>query len=178
MTLRQGDPLLDGWVLERLAPDGSCRFVRAPTVDRRRAVSRLVVMGGCLAVTLALVSVSAQSSDSLWLVTWSLVVLFGVTALLALLAAVKDLRRAALGVFLEIDVPGQRVRGVLDGAGFAGQFQVATVDLPRSEAGFSVTQLEEATGAAMLVVTTRSGRLLAPDLPSFADARALVARLG
>ncbi|MBL8933418.1 MAG: hypothetical protein JNM69_02635 [Archangium sp.] len=175
MPLTQGDSLGDGWVLERLGAD-SVRFSRPPSVDRQRAVSRLVVMGGCLVVTLALVGVSVQNADNLWLITSSLIVLFGLTTLLALLAAVKDLRRAALGVFLEID--RARVRGVVDGQGF-GQFRVGRVELPRAEVTLTLTPFEDSKeGAGMLVVTTKAGaRLLAPDLPKVHEVRPLLDRL-
>lgn len=175
MPLSQGDSLGDGWVLERLGSD-SVRFSRPPSVDRQRALSRLVVMGGCLVVTLALLGVSLKDADNLWLITSSLIVLFGVTTLIALLAAVKDLRRAALGVFLEID--RTQVRGVVDGQGW-GQFRVGRVDLPRGEVTLTLTPFEDSKeGAGMLVVTTKAGaRLLAPDLPKVNDARPLIDRL-
>jgi hypothetical protein len=178
MALAAGAALADGWVLERLAPDGGLRFVRAPAHDRRRAVSRLVVMAGSAAVALALTAVSAQSADNLWLITSSLIVLFGVVALIALLAAVKDVRRAALGVFLEVD--RERVRGVVDGAGLLGQFQVRSVDVARADARVELTPFEDSKqGAGMLVITLTTGeRLLAPDLPRVDDLRPLVARLG
>jgi hypothetical protein len=176
MALAAGDALGDGWVLERASAEG-LRFVRPPSVDRRRAVSRLVVMGGCLAVTLSLVAVSAQSAEALWLITWSLVALFGVTTALALLAAVKDLRRAHLGVFLELDP--REVKGVLDGQGLTGQFQVRSVTLPRAQVTIALEAFEGGSGAGMLVVTSRDGaRLLAPDFPAVAEARPLLARVG
>lgn len=175
MPLAQGDSLGDGWVLERLGSD-SVRFSRPPAVDRQRAVSRLVVMGGCLVVTLALIGVSLQNADNLWLITSSLIVLFGVTTVIALLAAVKDLRRASLGVFLEID--RARVRGVVDGQGWR-QFQVGRVELPRAEVTVTLTPFEDSKeGAGMLVVITKAGaRLLAPDLPQVHAARPLLDRL-
>ncbi len=176
MPLAQGDSLGDGWVLERLSRDGSLRFSRAPTVDRRRAVSRLVVMGGCLAVTLALLGASA-TADDLWVLTSSLIVLFGATTLVAGLAAIRDLRLAALGVFLEIDVRAGLVRGVLDGAGVLGQFSVTRVELPRSQVTFSLVAFDERRdGSGMLVATCApTGRLLAPDLPVLEDLRPLLA---
>lgn len=176
MPLTQGDILGDGWVLEALGAD-RVRFARPAIVERRRALSRLVVMGGCLAVTLALIAASVQDPDRLWLITSSLIVLFGVTTLIALLAAVKDLRRASLGVFLEID--RARVRGVLDGQGLWGQFQVRRVELPRAEVTLTLTPFEDSKeGAGMLVVTTKGGaRLLAPDLPKVHEARPLLDRL-
>lgn len=175
MPLAQGDSLGDGWVLERLGSD-SVRFSRPRAVDRQRAVSRLVVMGGCLVVTLALIGVSLQNADNLWLITSSLIALFGVTTVIALLAAVKDLRRASLGVFLEIDRVG--VRGVVDGQGWR-QFQVGRVELPRADVTVTLTPFEDSKeGAGMLVVTTKGGaRLLAPDLPKVNDARPLLDRL-
>lgn len=176
MPLAQGDALGDGWVLERLSRDGSLRFVRAPAVDRRRAVSRLVVMGGCLAVTLALLGASA-TADDLWVLTSSLIALFGATTLVAGLAAIRDLRLAALGVFLEIDVRAGLVRGVLDGAGVLGQFSVTRVELPRSQVTFSLVAFDERRdGSGMLVAKCGpSGRLLAPDLPSLEDLRPMLA---
>lgn len=175
MALAAGDHLGDGWVLERTSSDG-LRFVRPPTIDRRRAGSRLVVMGGCLAVTLALLGVSTQSAEALWLITWSLIALFGATSVLALLAAVKDLRRAHLGVFLDIDA--SEVKGVLDGQGVAGQFQVKQIALPRSRVTLTLAPFEGGSGAGMLSVTSAEGRLLAPDFPNLADARALLAKVG
>ncbi|MDP3231983.1 MAG: hypothetical protein Q8S33_28155 [Myxococcales bacterium] len=176
MPLAQGDSLGGGWVLERLARDGSLRFSRPPAVDRRRAVSRLVVMGGCLAVTLALLGASA-TADDLWVLTSSLIVLFGATTLVAGLAAIRDLRLAALGVFLEVDVRGGLVRGVLDGAGVLGQFSVTRVELPRSQVTFSLVAFDERPdGSGMLVATcSPGGRLLAPDLPVLEDLRPLLA---
>lgn len=176
MALAVGDPLGDGWVLERASAD-ALRFVRAPAVDRRRALSRGVVAGGCLAVTFALLAVSVQSAEALWLITWSLIALFGVTSVLAGLAAVKDLRRASLGVFLEFDP--RRVSGVLDGRGVTRQFSVAAVSIPRSGTTLALEPFEGGSGAAMLIVTAPDGaRLLAPDFPNLAEARALLARVG
>lgn len=175
MPLSQGDSLGDGWVLERLGAD-SVRFSRPPSVDRQRALSRLVVMGGCLVVTLALLGVSLKDADNLWLITSSLIVLFGATTVIALLAAVKDLRRASLGVFLEID--RAQVRGVVDGQGFR-QFQVARLEMPRADVTLTLTPFEDSKeGAGMLVVTTKAGaRLLAPDLPKVHEVRPLLDRL-
>lgn len=176
MPLAQGDSLGDGWVLERLSSDGSLRFARAPAVDRRRAVSRFIVMGGCLAVTLALLGASA-TADDLWVLTWSLIVLFGATTLVAGLAAIRDLRLAALGVFLEVDVRDGLVRGVLDGAGVLGQFSVTRVELPRSQVTFRLVAFDERRdGSGMLVATCGpSGQLLAPDLPALEALRPLLA---
>ena len=176
MPLSQGDSLGDGWVLETLGSD-RVRFSRPAAVERRRAMSRLVVRGGCLAVTLALVSTSVQNPDKLWIITSSLIVLFGVTTLIALLAAVKDLRRASLGVFLEID--RTQVRGVVDGQGLWGQFRVGRVELPRTDVTLTLTPFEDSKdGAGMLVVTTKAGaRLLAPDMPKVHDARPLLDRV-
>ncbi len=178
MPLAQGDALGDGWVLERLSSDGSLRFARAPEVDRRRAVSRFIVMGGCLAVTLALLGASA-TADQLWVLTSSLIGLFGATTLVAGLAAIRDLRLAALGVFLEVDVRAGLVRGVLDGGGVLGQFSVARVEVPRNEVTFSLVAFDERRdGSGMLVVSRApSGRLLGPDLPALEDLRPLLSRL-
>ncbi|MBL8918965.1 MAG: hypothetical protein JNJ54_08920 [Myxococcaceae bacterium] len=176
MTLGVGEPLGDGWVLERVSA-GAVRFVRAPSVDRRRALSRLVVAFGSLAVALSLLAVSVQSAEALWLITWTLIALFGLTSGLALLSAVKDLRRSLLGVFLE--VTAQQVTGVIDGQGFTGQFSVATVALPRARTTLTLEPLEGGSGGAMLVVRSEDGtRLLAPDFPGLAEARALLARVG
>ncbi|MBE2250397.1 MAG: hypothetical protein IAE78_12710 [Myxococcus sp.] len=179
MALAQGDLLLDGWFVERLLPDGAVRFSRAPSVDRRRALSRLVVMGGCLAVTLALLGVSARDADNLWVLTWTVIVLFGLTAGVAGLAAVRDLRLAALGVFLEVDPPAGVVRGVLAGEGVLGQFSVSRVEVPRASVAFTLVAFDERKdGSGMLVVKRASGgQLLAPDLPSLDEVRPLLARL-
>lgn len=175
MPLSQGDVLGDGWLLEQLGPD-RVRFSRPPAIERRRAVSRLVVMGGCLVVTLALIGTSVQNPDNLWLITSSLIALFGVTTIIALLAAVKDLRRAALGVFLELD--RAQVRGVVDGQGWR-QFGVRRVELPRGEVTLTLTPFEDSKeGAGMLVVRTSNGvRLLAPDFPRLHEARPLLDRV-
>lgn len=172
MSFVAGEVLADGWTIERLAADGSVRFARSPSVDRRRATSRLVVMAGCFAVVLALSGVTAQSSDSLWLITWSLIALFGLTGALAALAAVKDLRRASLGVFLEVDVAARRVRGVLEGAG-ARQFSVIVSERPLGEVQLRLVPFEGANdGSGMLVCATASGEhLVSPDLPHVEDAR-------
>lgn len=179
MPLAQGDALSGGWVLERLSSDGSFKFSRPPSVDRRRAGSRFIVMGGCLAVTLALLGVSLTDADNLWLLTSSLIVLFGLTAVVAALAAVKDLRLAALGVFLEVDVRAGVVRGVLEGEGVLGQFSVVRLEVPRAQVTFSLVAFDERPdGSGMLVATrTPAGRLLAPDLPTVEALRPLLARL-
>jgi hypothetical protein len=179
MAFASGDVLSDGWRVERATPDGSIRFTRAPSIDRKRAVGRLIVMGGCLAVTLALAGVTAQSTEALWLISWSLIALFAVTALLALAAAVKDLSRSSLGVFLEIDARQGLVRGVTDGAGLICQFTVG-----RSEAPLATVQLRAVSfedrhdGSGMITCTLGSGaRLLAPDVPRVDDATAWLASL-
>jgi hypothetical protein len=179
MPLVQGDALGDGWVLERLSSDGSFRFSRSPAVDRKRAVSRFIVMGGCLAVTLSLLGLSAQDADNLWLITSSLIVLFGLTAIVAGLAGFRDLRLAALGVCLEVDVRAGVVRGVLDGAGVLGQFSVTRVEVPRTHVTFRLVAFDQRRdGSGFLVVSrTPSGRLLAPDLPAVEAARPLLDRL-
>ena len=171
MALSTGDTLGDGWSIERLSADGTARFVRSASVDRRRAVGRLIVMAGCLAVAAALGGATAQSHDSLWLITWSLIALFGATAVLAAAAAVKDLRRASLGVFLEVDVAAGRFRGVVDRSGLR-QFEVATADRPWTELELTLVPFEGSSGAGMLVCEGSAGeRLLAPDLPRVEDAR-------
>lgn len=179
MTFAAGDSLADGWAVERLSADGSARFVRSPSVDRRRATSRLVVMAGCFAVAIALGGVTAQSSDSLWLITWSLIALFGLTGLLAALAAIKDLRRASLGVFLEVDVSAKRVRGVVDGAG-SRQFSVVVVERPLAEIELRLVAFEGVhDGSGMLVCATSSGeRLVSPDLPRVEEARRWLETIG
>ncbi|MCU0701175.1 MAG: hypothetical protein MUC96_32095 [Myxococcaceae bacterium] len=165
--LEVGSTLGDGWRVEALSPDGSVRFVRPPSVDRKKALGRFIVMGGCVAVSAALVGVSAQSADQLWVLTSSLIVLFGATGLVALLAGLADLRRAALGVHLEIDQRATRVRGVLEGRGLLGQFRVLTHAGPLGDVSLRLSPFEDSTaGAGMLVVTLRDGRrLMAPDLP-------------
>ena len=137
-------------------------------------------MGGCLAVTLSLLGVSLTNPDNLWLITSSLIVLFGLTAALAGFAAVRDLRLAALGVFLEVDVRAGVVRGVLDGAGVLGQFAVVRVEVPRARVTFSLVPFDERRdGSGMLVATLApTGRLLTPDLPALEAARPLIVRLG
>ncbi|MDX2008729.1 MAG: hypothetical protein SFW67_00980 [Myxococcaceae bacterium] len=177
--LEVGAELGDGWRVERSSPDGSVRFARPRAVDRKKALGRFIVMGGCLAVTAALVGVSAQSADGLWVLTSSLIVLFGVTALVALLAGLADLRRASLGVHLEIDRRGEVVTGVLEGRGPWGQFLVTPYAGPLGELALQLTAFEESTtGAGMLVVTLRDGRrLMAPDLPRVEALRAWVTTL-
>lgn len=175
--MRAGDALGGGWVVERITDD-TVRFSRPAAVDRRRAGSRLIVMGGCLAVALALTGVSVQSAESLWLITSSLIALFGGTAVVALLSAVVDLRRAALGVSLELSP--RQVTGVVEGRGLWGQFSVRPLSQPRSAARLALTPFEDSTtGAGMLTVSLPTGeRLLAPDFPRLDDARLLLARLG
>jgi hypothetical protein len=179
MRFEAGAALGDGWLVESLSPEGSVRFVRPPAVDRRKALSRLIVMAGCLAVTLGLVGVSAQSADGLWVLTSSLVVLFGGTALVALAAAVADLRRAATGVQLEVDRRNGQVRGVLEGRGLLGQFRVERGAFPLAEVTFHLAPFDDSTtGAGMLVATLPDGRrLLAPDLPRVEALRPWLERL-
>lgn len=179
MGFSSGDVLSDGWWVERAAADGSIRFARSPTADRRRALGRLIVMGGCLAVALALAGVTAQSTEALWLVSWSLIALFGVTALLALAAAVKDLRRAVLGVFLEIDAPARRVKGVVEGDGVLGQFRVAVHEAALGELELRAVTFEDRTdGSGMITCTIAAGgRLLAPDVPKVDVAQAWLRQL-
>ncbi len=178
MPLARGDVLADGWSVEFLRDDGSVRFGRSTAAVRRNAVSRLTVMVGSLAVCLALLGVSAQSADNLWLLTSSLIVLFGVTALLALLAAVRDFRRAAVGVFLEIDVAARRVSGVLDGRGLLGQYRVRQATTGLGEVDFSLQPFtEQLEGPGAMVVTSAGDRWLAPDLPRVEDGRPLVTLL-
>jgi hypothetical protein len=167
MRFESDAALGDGWRVERLAPDGSVRFARPPSVDRRKALSRFIVMGGCFAVTAALVGVSAQSADGLWWLTASLIGLFGLTGVVALLSGLTDLRRANVGVFLELDVSASRVRGLLDGQGLAGQFRVARHEAPLSACTVRLVPFEDSTtGGGMLVVTEGPAhRFLAPDLP-------------
>jgi hypothetical protein len=172
--LEVGAALGDGWRVDALFADGSARFVRPAAVDRRKAASRFVVMAGCLAVTAALVGVSAQSADGLWVLTSSLIALFGGTALIALVAGVADLRRAALGVHLEVDRPGRVVRGVVEGRGLLGQFRVEAGTFPASMVTLRLAPFDDSTtGAGMLVVTLTDGRrLLAPDVPRVEALRA------
>lgn len=179
MAFSSGDVLSDGWRVERAAADGSIRFTRDPSIDRKRAVGRLIVMGGCLAVSLALAGVSAQSSEALWLITWSLIALFGVTALLALAAAVKDLRRSSLGVFLEIDARHAVVKGVLDGAGLLGQFGVGASEHRLDAVQLRAVSFEDRQdGSGMITCTLGSGaRLLAPDVPRVDEAHSWLASL-
>jgi hypothetical protein len=178
MPLATGDVLADGWSVEHLRADGSVRFGRSRAAVRRNAVSRLTVMVGCLAVCLALLGVSAQSADNLWLLTSSLIVLFGVTAQFALLAAVRDFRRAAVGVFLEVDVAARRVSGVVDGRGLLGQYRVRQASTTLSDVAFSLQPFtEQLEGPGALVVQAGGDRWLAPDLPRVEDGRALVTRL-
>lgn len=178
MPLEQGDALAGGWVLERVSDD-SLRFSRARSVELRRALSRLIVMGGCLAVTLALVGVTAKDPDDLWLITSSLIVLFGATALVALVAALRDLWLARLGVALEFDRAGRCVRGVEEGEGLLGQFRVRAVELPRDGVTVAFVAFDERhDGSGMIKIKSKRGWLLAPDLPSLEDGRALLARAG
>lgn len=168
--------LLDGWQVDRADTQG-VRFTRAPIVDRRKALSRLTVMGGCMAVVLALSGVSAQSTESLWLITWSVIVLFAATAFIALLTAIRDLRRAATGVSLELG--RGRVVGVSDGTGLR-QFSVERVELLLGDVKLTTTLFDERSdGSGFLTVTTATGdRLLAPEVPSVSALRALLLRAG
>jgi hypothetical protein len=179
MRFEAGAALGDGWLVERLSADGSVRFVRPPAVDRRKALGRFIVMSGCFAVTAALVGVSAQSADGLWWLTASLIALFGLTGLVALLSGLTDLRRARVGVFLEIDVPASQVHGLLDGAGLARQFRVASHTARLAACTVRLVPFEDSTGGAgMLVVTEGPGRrFLAPDLPRVEALRTWFERL-
>ncbi|MCA2980658.1 MAG: hypothetical protein INH41_03835 [Myxococcaceae bacterium] len=179
MRLEPGAALGDGWQVEHVDADGSVRFTRPASVDRRRALARFVVMAGCFAVTAALVGVSAQSADGLWVLTSSLVVAFGGTGLLALLAGVSDLRRAALGVSLEVRRREGVVRGVLEGAGVVGQFRVTRYEGPLAGVAFTLVPFGEGSAdAGALRVTLADGRrLLAPDVPRLEVLRRWLAAL-
>lgn len=178
MSLAARDILLDGWFVER-CDDSSVRFARPSQLDVKRGVSRLMVAFGCLAVCLALAGVSQSSADGLWLVTWSIVVLFAGTAFIAVFAAVLDFRRARLGVFLEFDVRAGRVRGLFQGSGVAGQFSVVSADVALTEITTTPRAFEDRNdGAGFLDVRAGTRRLLAPDVPSVAALQATLARLG
>lgn len=174
-SLSPGAPLRGGWKVDRLNADGSARFSRPAAVDRRKAFARFAVAAGCISVGATLADASLNSADNLWALTWSLVVLFVVTGLLGLTAVITDIRRSLLGVFLEVDLPHDQVRGVLDGAGW-GQFRVSVIECALASVHLSLKPFEESRERAglLLVQTSDDVRLLAPEVPNVDAFRSLL----